>query len=50
MFVLVLLGGSEEKEPAEERPKDGDACGSKDEQKQSSEEGKATFFFSLAAH
>uniref|UniRef100_A0A3Q1JHG1 DDB1 and CUL4 associated factor 8 n=1 Tax=Anabas testudineus TaxID=64144 RepID=A0A3Q1JHG1_ANATE len=34
----VLNGGSEEKEPAEERPKDGDACGSKDEQKQSSEE------------
>lgn len=40
---LVLLGGSEEKEPGEDKPKEGDACGSKDEQTQpSSQDGKAT--------
>lgn len=47
MKCLVLLGGSEEKEPGEDKSKEGDACGSKDEQTQSSsQDGKATFISS----
>ena len=39
---VVLLGGSEEKEPGEDQHKEGDASGSKEGQTQSSQDGNPT--------